>query len=75
MMQDSNVILAHHDAAMLAAELGTANLRQAFNDAKARMVTAKADYNKAFHQTYFDAFEALKDKDARIQQPTTHSCR
>jgi hypothetical protein len=63
MMQDTNMTLMRHDAAMLAAELRTADLRQAYKDAKARMATAKADYNKAFKKTYFDAFEALKDKE------------
>jgi hypothetical protein len=54
-----------HEAAVLSAECVTANLRQAFNDAKAHMVTAKADYNKAFHEAYYKAYDALKDKDAK----------
>jgi hypothetical protein len=63
MMQDTNMTLMRHDAAMLAAELGTANLQQTYRDTKARLAVDKAAYNKAFKQIYFDTFEALKDKE------------
>ena len=51
-----------HEAAILSAELATANLRQTYNDAKARLAAVKTAFEKEYDHAYYKAYEALKDR-------------
>jgi hypothetical protein len=49
------------------AEVDTAHLRHIVKEARHRLTTVLADYDKAYRQSYNGAYDALKDKDASTQ--------
>jgi hypothetical protein len=49
------------------AEVDTAHLRQIVKEARYRLTTVLADYDKAYRQSYDRVYDALKDKDDSTQ--------
>lgn len=54
-----------HEAAIMSAECMTAKLQQTIDELQLRLARAKVDFGKAYNAAYYEALEALKDKDAK----------